>query len=96
MMPTKTTLGLLRDCLKVVPFMTNSNNPKINSNVRSMIMAEFRKFEHLQDEAEIEKKRMIAIKGISNYYVYSVKELYLKEKKEEEEMMEILNKNAGI
>ena len=95
-MPTKTTLGLLRDCLKVVPFMTNSNNPKINSNVRSMIMAEFRKFEHLQDEAEIEKKRMIAIKGISNYYVYSVKELYLKEKKEEEEMMEILNKNAGI
>jgi hypothetical protein len=84
MIPQKTTLGILRDCLKVVPFMTGSNNRTKNAAIRAMIMSEFRKNIELTDATEIEQKRMIAIKGISNYYVHTVKEMYLKQKEQEE------------
>lgn len=84
----KTTLGILRDCLKVVPHMTQSTNPAVLKNVRSNIMNEFRKNKDLVDEKEIEQKRMVAIKGISNYYVHLVKDLYQQEKKYEDEIIQ--------
>jgi hypothetical protein len=76
----KSTKAILRDCLKVVPFM-KENNQNINiSLTRKMILSEFRKNKEVQNQSQIEMLRKNAIIGMSNYYVNSIKEEYIRNK----------------
>ena len=76
----KTSKEILRDCLKVVPFMKENNKNLNIIATRNMIKSEFRKNQNEQDLQKINDLRRLAIVGMSNYYVNMVKEQYLKNK----------------
>ena len=89
-MPHKTVLSILRDCLRTVPLMVGRENPGKISVVRRMVMTEFRNKRDLTDTKEIDIAREAAVKGISNYYIFTVKDAYLKQKEDEERIMQKL------
>ena len=76
----KTTKEILRDCLKVVPFMKENNKNLSIKITRKMILNEFRKNKNIQDLKKINDLRRLAIEGMSNYYVNMVKQQYLNNK----------------
>eukprot|EP01015_Nassula_variabilis_P008004 TRINITY_DN1625_c0_g1_i5.p3 TRINITY_DN1625_c0_g1~~TRINITY_DN1625_c0_g1_i5.p3 ORF type:complete len:115 (+),score=33.17 TRINITY_DN1625_c0_g1_i5:64-408(+) len=75
----RTTKEIFRDCLKVVPFMLQEPN-KI-AVVRRMFIQEFRKNQHETDNEKIEELRQNAVRGLSNYLIFTVKDEYLKNPK---------------
>lgn len=89
-LPHKSVLSILRDCLRTVPLMVGKENSTKIKAVRSMVISEFRSKRHLTDPKQIEVAREAAIKGISNYYIFMVKDAYLKQKEQEEHILEKL------
>ncbi len=73
-LPEKSTLEIFRDCLKLVPRMV-TERPKINA-VRILIKREFEKNKTEADAEKIDSLRFNAIRGISNYLIFMVKEEY--------------------
>lgn len=73
-LPEKSTLEIFRDCLKLVPRMV-IEPPKINA-VRLLIKREFEKNRKESDSEKIDSLRFNAIRGISNYLIFMVKEEY--------------------
>ena len=78
-LPEKSTLEIFRDCLKLTSYM-GGNSAKI-AQARQMIKNEFRKFQHVKDQDEIEKLRFNAIKGVSNYTIFYTKTELMKDGK---------------
>ena len=76
-LPEKSTLEILRDCLKLASYM-GDNKTKIY-RIRKQILAEFRKNRFVVEEDQIDKLRFNAIKGVSNFTIYTVKEQMSKE-----------------
>lgn len=73
-LPEKSTLEILRDCFKLVPRMV-VDPPRINA-VRLLIRREFEKNRTESDPEKIDLLRFNAIRGISNYLIFMVKEEY--------------------
>eukprot|EP01017_Pseudomicrothorax_dubius_P005298 TRINITY_DN11305_c0_g1_i1.p1 TRINITY_DN11305_c0_g1~~TRINITY_DN11305_c0_g1_i1.p1 ORF type:complete len:121 (+),score=30.76 TRINITY_DN11305_c0_g1_i1:67-429(+) len=78
MLPRKGTKEIFRDCLKLVPKMIE-NKEKVAAT-RLLIVREFRKNKDIADETTVEALRMNAIRGISNYLVFTAKDEYMKNK----------------
>ena len=68
--------------MKLIPTMVKDEK-KIKA-VKSVVISEFRKNSEVRNEKEIEKLRDNAIRGISNYMIFMIKEEYLKNPNKEE------------
>ena len=75
-LPEKATIEIFRDCLKLASYM-GGNRAKILF-IRQMVMKDFRKNMYKTDPEEIDKLRFLAIKGISNFTIMSIKSDFLK------------------
>lgn len=73
-LPEKSTLEIFRDCLKLIPRMVDERN-KIQA-VRKLLKNEFLKNKNVQDQTKIDDLRFNAIRGISNYLIFKVKDQY--------------------
>ena len=65
----KTTLHLYRDCLRLVKHIAGTG-PKSNT-IKITIRKEFENHRHVTDPIKIEELKSGAIRGLSNYLVYS-------------------------
>ncbi|CAI2386271.1 unnamed protein product [Moneuplotes crassus] len=78
-LPQRSTLGIYRDCLKIVRHI--SQEPKTIQNLQKHFRMEFEKQRHVTDKAEHEKFREGMMKFCSNYLYYSIKKDYEDNKK---------------